>query len=280
MCSKETPRYNGHRDCDSDCDSCKHTAGTATTAFGTSRAPHRRWSRRRRFSRLIRSFRVFAKVFFCLRIDSTRPRLTRSALVFPLCPSTVAVLTPTVQRSVIFLHRWSRVLAGPETHKASQSLAAGHLRPQGNDLPRAITHIACEFTLCLLTVRLGDCQQGLVCLVYLLEPLFSFGIFVNVGVVLEGQSAERPPDLLIGGVLLHAQNFVVDTHRVWATSSLTPTFPVVGVASWIPTPEHSQPRPRPPPSWSSRPDQASDSDPLPGRSAQPRRWRTLPLPRQ
>jgi len=78
------------------------------------------------------------------------------------------------------------------------------LRPQRNDFTGSHAYVACEFTHCLLSVRLCDVQQGLVSLIDLLEALLSLGIFIDIGVVFEGQTAERLPDLLIRGVLLQA----------------------------------------------------------------------------
>ena len=115
--------------------------------------------------------------------------------------------------------RGSWFFAGSETPKASQSLAARYLGPQRDNLPGAHTYVACEFTLCLPTTRLRVFQQGLVRLIYLLEALLSLGIFIDVWVVLEGQPAESPPDLLIRGGLPYAQNLIVDTHIIRATCS-------------------------------------------------------------
>ena len=284
LSSKENPRYNHHHDCDKE---CKGYIQTATAALRSGRAPRRRWSSRRRtsrsdrpgiedgvFSRLIRSFRVFAKVIFCLRIDSTRTRLTRSAPPFPFRPSTVAVLTPAVERSVIDPSGRRLSAAGSQTLRASHGLPARYRSPIGDNLSHAHTHVACEFTLCFLTARLGDCQQGLVRLIDLLEAFLSLGISVDVGVVFEGQPAESPSDLLIRGARVNSQNLVEGTHGVWATSSLTPTLPAVGFAPRTPIPNHSQPRLQLPPYSMSHPGQVSDNRPLPRYSARLRRWPT------
>ena len=186
------------------------------------RSPARRWSRWRFVSssgspsigdRLFR----FAEGLLRLGNGSTWARTARSALVFPFGPSTVAVLTPAVQRSVIHPPRGSWFLAGPETHKASQSLAARHLRPQGNDFTGSHAYVACEFTLCLLAARHCDIQQNLVCLIHLSEALLSVRFFVDVGVVLESQPAERMSDHLIRGTFAYSQNLVVNTYILRAT---------------------------------------------------------------
>ena len=166
-----------------------------------------------------RSRYKLAEKFLRLGNDSTCTRTTRLAPSLPFGPSTVAVLALAVERSVIHPPRGSWFLAGSKTPKASQSLAARYLRPQGNDLTCSHTYVASEFTLCLLTARIGDFQQSLVRLVDLLEAFLSLGISVDVGVVLEGKPAKRPPDLLIRGSLAYAQNLIVDTHVTQATSS-------------------------------------------------------------
>ena len=94
----------------------------------------------------------------------------------------------------------ARYLAGRKTLGASQDLAAKFLRPPGNDLAPAHAHVASDFTLSRLAAPLPDIRQSLVRLIYLLEPLLGSRFLVAVRMILEGQLAERSPDLLVGGV--------------------------------------------------------------------------------